>query len=245
MKHIFAILILTALMVGCGNPPNHTNPMTPDPTVTTLDGLGADEMGPGYQIQINPSETLSNGQQQNVLTPLTWTSSNPDVAIVVGMPPTGGAGAYAIVTSVSAGTSTVTAAAGTLSATGAVTVSAVGNPPQPNTCLFSVSAFSSNPTISVNGAPATLVAMAMGLNGGGGALEFLSDVTFSFTASPSDLVTLIPVTPTNSSTNAATASVTGLAPGQVSISVQASGLSVCPTSTSSNFPPVTINVLPQ
>jgi hypothetical protein len=27
--------------------------------------------------------------------------------------------------------------------------------------------------------------------------------------------------------------------------VEASGLSVCPTSTSSNFPPVTINVLPQ
>jgi hypothetical protein len=244
MKSIVAILMLMALMVGCGNPPNHTNPMTPAPTVTTLNGLGTDDMGPGGQIQINPLETLSNGEQQNVLTPLTWTSSNPNGAIVVGMPATGGAGAYAIVTGVSAGTSTVTATTGTLSATGTVTVSVVGNPPQPDTCLFSISVFSSNPTISVNGAPATLVVSAMGENGGP-PLEFLSDVTFSFTASPSDLVTLIPVTSTNSNTNAATASVTGLAPGQVSISVEASGLSVCPTSTSSNFPPVTINVLPQ
>jgi hypothetical protein len=240
MKPIVAILMMMALMVGCGNPPNHTNPMTP--AVTTLNGVGGVEMALGWQTQMTPWETPGN---QNVLTPLTWTSSDPNVAIVVGMPATGGTGAYSIVTGVSAGTSTVTATTGTLSATGTVTVSGVSNPPQPDTCLFSVSVFSSNPTISVNGAPATVVAMPMGMNGGVGALEFLSDVTFSFTASPSNLVTLIPVTPTNSSTNAASASVTGLAPGQVSISAQASGLSVCPTSTSSNFPPVTINVLPQ
>ena len=95
---VFAFLISAVACSGCSNP----TPATPTPTVTSVSITGNPSLNGGnLTSQLIARATLSNGTLQDVSALATWSSSNPAAATV---------SATGLVTAVTLGTTTISAA---------------------------------------------------------------------------------------------------------------------------------------
>jgi uncharacterized protein YjdB len=95
---VFAFLISAVACSGSSNP----TPATPTPTVTSVSITGNPSLNGGnLTSQLIARATLSNGTLQDVSALATWSSSNPAAATV---------SATGLVTAVTLGTTTISAA---------------------------------------------------------------------------------------------------------------------------------------
>jgi hypothetical protein len=100
LKRVFVFAFLTATVACSGS--SNPSPTTPSPTVTSVTITGNPSLNGGnLTSQLIARATLSNGTLQDVSTLATWSSSNPAAATV---------SASGLVTAVSVGTTTISAA---------------------------------------------------------------------------------------------------------------------------------------
>ncbi len=175
-------------------------------TTATLVSIAVTPANPsvaaGQTQQFTATGTYSDGSTQNLTTTATWSSSNTAVATI-----SNAAGTQGLATSLTQGTSTITATSGTISGSATLTVTA-GSP-----VLVSIAVTPTSPGVSVG---ATLQLTATGNYSDGSTQNLTNSVTWSSTD------TAVATVQTTGQTNPGL--VTGVAAGTATINASFSSI---------------------